>query len=153
VVAEAREMRSSPVIVEELFQLVDAEKNEVPDEVEVEEADDESSASGSSSRRRRRKRVYTPYSGGGALTGAYIAYVISEVKLTHASMGAGETAFTSAKAAIVRMMKEHGCRAHDIVKVVDKMVLAVFYLTDEDLATRAAFARAKQQGRLRTTAW
>lgn len=141
---------SGAIIPDALYELVDAEKTERHDEEVLEDVCDASSEStgGSSRVRRRKKRVFTPYGDGLGLQGGYIAYVVAEVQLTHRPMGATETAMASAHHAIVRMMKEHGCRPHDIRQVVQKMVLAVFYQTDEDRRVARAFSEARATGRL-----
>lgn len=88
------------------------------------------------------KRVHTPYVGG-AVHMPYVGSVVATAKLRYGGRVATPGVEETARGFMVREMTEHGMSAFDILKHIDHMVTAVFFVSEEALKERAIRQRLR----------
>jgi len=120
-----------------------------------EEESDHAGASGSRRRRpsgrrvaKRKKYVHEPFKGG-AVNGTYLSNVVAEARNVYGARMASEHTCALARGFMVRRMSEHGMRPAHIDAHVDRMVVAVFTITANELEARRAYSVCKAAGRIR----
>jgi hypothetical protein len=87
---------------------------------------------GPAARRIREKQevVHVPYSGG-TITSPYIGSVVCAARCEFASRDASALNQQLARSYMVRLMRKHGVREAHINVHIDRMVLAVFFVTEQ----------------------
>lgn len=84
----------------------------------------------------------------GGVNGTYLAEVVMEARLHYNHRAASAYNMSLAKAYMVRVMKAHGMRPAHIAAHIDRMVLAVFVQTDDQVALRDNERVLRAVGRL-----
>lgn len=90
-----------------------------------------------SKKRRLQKKVYVHQCVvGGEPFGPYCSDVVASARLQYSHRAATSYNMALAKGYMVRLMQQHGMRPSHIALVIDRMVVACFVVTDEQLAVR-----------------
>lgn len=97
---------------------------------------------------KRKKYVHEPDERGAARE-SYLSFVVIEARNVYGARAATEHNMSLARGYMVRLMKEHGVRPSHIDGNIDRMVNAVFLLTDTQLQARRDFERLHDAGRIR----
>jgi len=84
----------------------------------------------------------------GAPFGPYLADVVTETRLHYNHREATAYNMSLARAYMIRIMKGHGMRPAHIAADIDRMVLAVFLQTDQQVAMRSAAGVLRRAGRM-----
>jgi len=100
--------------------------------------------------KRVRKRVvrYMPYDEG-VVRGGYLTHVVCLARDKFYGRGYAADTETACRTFMARIMREHGMRELDIQRNIPTMLLAVFYVTNEEIQFRADLGALKRDGRIR----
>jgi hypothetical protein len=93
------------------------------------------------------KRKFMPYRDG-VVTGGYLTHVVALARDRFYSRGLAADTEAACRTFMSRTMREHGMRELDIQRSLPKMLLAVFYVTDEEREYQRDVAKLRSAGRL-----
>jgi hypothetical protein len=96
----------------------------------------------------RKKYVHKTHSGG-LVNGNFLGHVVAQARLVYNSRDANTHNKNLARSYMVRQMIEANMRPQHIDENIDKMVLAVFFMTDDQIVNVANEKKLRALGRLR----
>lgn len=104
-------------------------------------------ADGPATRRLAKKKYAHQTMASGVLNTGYLADVVQQARLQYCHRAATAYNMALAKGYMVRLMTEHGVRPAHIASCIDRMVVAVFVVTSDQLEARETAAVLRAAGR------
>jgi hypothetical protein len=105
-------------------------------------------------RSRRRRVPEVPYhraygSDGCTLRGAYLPRLVAELRAKNPGIAFTRANHLQIMRLAYRMMSDHGMRSHDIDRVIKRVAIAVFFVTEDDELLEREIEVLRQANRLR----